>query len=213
MPRKSPRGLVGYAPATDASMRPRLYAAEIGRPPTMNAFNWRLASMRPRLYAAEIAAAGRERERAVPGFNEAAALCRGNLAEFVDSPRPRNGFNEAAALCRGNLPSERRGRPGPDASMRPRLYAAEIGASTAGARRRGRASMRPRLYAAEILPLQLRRSEGRGRFNEAAALCRGNPRAGVAALAEGLASMRPRLYAAEIGDYIENNVIPKQVLQ
>ena len=90
--------------------------------------------------------------------------------------RPTPGFNEAAARCRGKLPPCAE-RPGPrlPASMRPRPDAAEneirkaydlsqrLGFNEAAARCRGK------LLEGGQHPLQARR------FNEAAARCRGKP--------------------------------------
>ena len=60
------------------------------------------------------------------------------------------------------------------ASMRPRLFAAEISRGQRGCRSACRASMRPRLFAAEIARPSSFRSSGSSRFNEAAAIRRGN---------------------------------------
>ena len=110
-------------------------------------------------------------------------------------------FNEAAARCRGKLEGRQRDapqalaasmRPRPDAaenrfvarrfiihplaSMRPRPDAAENVIDGAEVRHVDLASMRPRPDAAEnVFPGRGHRA-GRGRFNEAAARCRGKLR-------------------------------------
>ena len=62
-----------------------------------------VASMRPRPDAAENFHAAGTPEGAWPGFNEAAARCRGKPAARGRRRRPRGSFNEAAARCRGKL--------------------------------------------------------------------------------------------------------------
>ena len=60
-----------------------------------------LASMRPRPDAAENARTPRSSSTQGPGFNEAAARCRGKRFAACRTPRTRARFNEAAARCRG----------------------------------------------------------------------------------------------------------------
>ena len=83
-------------------MRPRLFAAEIGRAGE-NHGGAGQASMRPRLFAAEIKVMRQSEPFLTKCFNEAAAFRRGNRS-----------FRYAAA------------RTFRLASMRPRLFAAEI---------------------------------------------------------------------------------------
>ncbi len=135
------------------------------------------ASMRPRLSAAENA-----RYRAFPGyrwrsFNEAAAECRGK-PPIRSGRRPRTfRFNEAAAECRG----KRRSLASYVGSMctcfneaaaecrgKRRNIRGDLGLSAA--------SMRPRLSAAENAYSAGPTAPGRSCFNEAAAECRGKPR-------------------------------------
>ena len=108
-------------------MRPRPDAAENAYADAMAAHDAYLASMRPRPDAAENRRACCSGDYWPPGFNEAAARCRGKLdcPSFYDErmrasmrPRPdaaenlegalmqlstRIRFNEAAARCRGKL--------------------------------------------------------------------------------------------------------------
>ena len=161
-----------------------------------------------------------------PGFNEAAARCRGKPGAVAGSGCGRTArFNEAAARCRGKP------RPAPRRSDSDSRF------NEAAARCRGKperhaahlhvdvASMRPRPDAAENA---IRRSDSpstRSRFNEAAARCRGKHErpSGTASATSGFneaaarcrgkraprradhhphhhASMRPRPDAAENGD-------------
>ena len=84
------------------------------------------------------------------GFNEAAAIRRGNLRVDARDLVRHAGFNEAAAIRRGNLARRGGARAAVLASMRPRLFAAEIPTSPRESTVRKYASMRPRLFAAEI---------------------------------------------------------------
>ena len=109
-------------------------------------------------------------------FNEAPAICRGNLRLANGSKPFPISFNEAPAICRGNpfliliifTPSIL-------ASMRPRLYAGEIGVPGGPPALRAGASMRPRLYAGEIGDAPYLSLACEHSFNEAPAICRGNP--------------------------------------
>ena len=166
----------GFCPCHErASMRPRLFAAEI-RAVRAVFCAVRMASMRPRLFAAEIEVRGRGQGGRVYSFNEAAAFRRGNHRPWWPSAPRQRGFNEAAAFRRGNRGSQRTSwtartcfneaaafRRGNRlkvtsytlharmASMRPRLFAAEIQPSRVRKAHSARvASMRPRLFAAEI---------------------------------------------------------------
>ncbi len=83
-------------------------------------------------------------------FNEAAAIHRGNLRLAYQVAKRASCFNEAAAIHRGNLFYEPRKRPFEPASMRPRLFTAEIILRIIIRGGTNRASMRPRLFTAEI---------------------------------------------------------------
>ena len=162
-------------------------------------------------------ARGRGLEERSPGFNEAAARCRGKragdhalprrLAAPRASMRPRPDAAENRHLLRvlrpGSLASM---RPRPDAaenpgafardgrrgaaSMRPRPDAAENELQAAALRVRHGASMRPRPDAAENTRCRRRpRSGPARRFNEAAARCRGKPFGDFAA-AESAAALQ-----------------------
>ena len=187
------------------------------------------ASMRPRPDAAENAARRRVARRATRRFNEAAARCRGKRSWATDRGSVADSFNEAAARCRGKLAPAAAVRPGPTrfneaaarcrgkrrldpgwrgpedvASMRPRPDAAENACK--GAVKHGGlnlASMRPRPDAAENARRGARRVRRTGRFNEAAARCRGKPVGDEADRDAGdrRASMRPRPDAAENFDH------------
>ena len=112
----------------------------------------RSASMRPRPDAAENILDLDRLGVADPGFNEAAARCRGKRRIRACRKAGCRRFNEAAARCRGKLRlPPHRPAVGQLASMRPRPDAAE--------------NSRALLWADLIL-----RS-----FNEAAARCRGKP--------------------------------------
>ena len=91
-----------YVRPYEASMRPRPDAAENLRRGG-DAAGRRRASMRPRPDAAENAGDARAAgATAAPGFNEAAARCRGKLVDQGEQrPLGVRGFNEAAARCRG----------------------------------------------------------------------------------------------------------------
>ena len=85
-----------------------------------------VASMRPRPDAAENPGAGEVGSEGWPGFNEAAARCRGKLAHGRRAAEMQTRFNEAAARCRGKHGFVFHGSsPGGRASMRPRPDAAE----------------------------------------------------------------------------------------
>ena len=135
------------------------------------------ASMRPRPDAAENRRPARRTGQPRRGFNEAAARCRGKRREVLWTSRP---VGRPASM-----------RPRPDAaensrrgsveyaamkvaSMRPRPDAAE---NAAPRRRRlcpsASASMRPRPDAAENAGGRGGDLDRGGRFNEAAARCRG----------------------------------------
>ena len=60
-----------------------------------------LASMRPRPDAAENPTPAPATPAGTPGFNEAAARCRGKPRIRVKSAGDARCFNEAAARCRG----------------------------------------------------------------------------------------------------------------
>ena len=177
MPRKTAAPPAPAAPAAPASMRPRPDAAE----------NSGLEDRRGRAAPGFNEAAARCRGKRWPEerigswsacFNEAAARCRGKQPRATATRRPpRCSFNEAAARCRGKRPGDHEHRP-----------AAPV-----------QASMRPRPDAAENI-LQARRREERGvpGFNEAAARCRGKPESiRIPSSAARSASMRPRPDAAE----------------
>ena len=159
-----------------------------------------VASMRPRPDAAENVRRGAAAVRRRPGFNEAAARCRGKPGRrSAPSPAGCYRFNEAAARCRGKLPGRhRRWQHRPDASMRPRPDAAENRHRRSSWRRATTASMRPRPDAAENTARPAAAEYRPGSFNEAAARCRGKRNRGGSD-ARGLppASMRPRPDAAE----------------
>ena len=88
------------ADPAQASMRPRLFAAE---EPLLVGFPWHAAdaSMRPRLFAAEEPKVGDEYHIRAVGFNEAAAFRRGRDEFLRKVVRKGHGFNEAAAFRRG----------------------------------------------------------------------------------------------------------------
>ena len=202
-------------------MRPRLFAAEIRRSVGRHLLRGD-ASTRPRLFAAEIIPSARIADGKFRRFHEAAAIRRGNL------PGQR-GCRSACRASRGRGYSPRKSldlrhsaRQVRLASMRPRLFAAEIAGGGArgppddsASRGRGysprkscvgpacaaaqvEASMRPRLFAAEISLWRNTHPVGLQSFNEAAAIRRGNR--GPSRIVSGAesASMRPRLFAAEI---------------
>ena len=73
-----------------------------GRPHAGADGRGRRASMRPRPDAAENQGIHAARGFTPPGFNEAAARCRGKPPATTDRTDTRpSGFNEAAARCRG----------------------------------------------------------------------------------------------------------------
>ena len=151
MPRKTHPGRARPVRPGPASMRPRPDAAEnvskavVGQTMTSD------ASMRPRPDAAENVRVARGGPLCRPGFNEAAARCRGKPTSTAGSRRWPRCFNEAAARCRGKRRAAPPRDPVPEiASMRPRPDAAENGARTEhNIRIWGHASMRPRPDAAE----------------------------------------------------------------
>ena len=155
-------------------MRPRLFAAEIP---------WRRTTTADRSCSFNEAAAFRRGNHLSASwslflllrFNEAAAFRRGNHVISRRRRRLPTSFNEAAAFRRGNQAGPGDPLAGLPASMRPRLFAAEIGNSRESlAAAESTASMRPRLFAAEI-PIQARTiTRHQWRFNEAAAFRRGN---------------------------------------
>ena len=156
-----------------ASMRPRPDAAENVRP-IVPALPRARASMRPRPDAAENAQVFHD-----PRPGKIAASMR---------PRPDAAENACAAG---------RARAGRYASMRPRPDAAENVRAAAAKTGIPEASMRPRPDAAEN---RRGRGSGRptgGRFNEAAARCRGKRVSVSAWRRDPAASMRPRPDAAE----------------
>ena len=113
---------------------------------------------------------------------------------------PRPGFNEAAARCRGKpQPSERSSAGSPKASMRPRPDAAE------NRRRQRRQFSRPSRSFNEAAARCRGKPRGPAPatpaarcFNEAAARCRGKPHKRRSSHGSvPLASMRPRPDAAE----------------
>ena len=126
---RSPAACRGW-PAS-ASMRPRPDAAENGLQ-REGGLPQETASMRPRPDAAENPKPAGCTWCRRPGFNEAAARCRGKR----DRRRRRAGrppcFNEAAARCRGKLADIPGQIPRDRASMRPRPDAAENGRYCAG---------------------------------------------------------------------------------
>ena len=157
-----------------------------------------MASMRPRPDAAE----NPSRPAALPHgsarFNEAAARCRGKPSPSRRMLVYGRSFNEAAARCRGKRPTRSFKRYGASASMRPRPDAAENAATTSlVSSAPARASMRPRPDAAENRAARTRTAGSCGRFNEAAARCRGKRTLLLLLVAELMASMRPRPDAAE----------------
>ena len=131
-----------------ASMRPRLIAAENNVFKRTGGRTTR-ASMRPRLIAAENAMFSCRASSRAPSFNEAAAHRRGKPEPCSLCCSRGRGFNEAAAHRRGK-PLRRRGvEQFANASMRPRLIAAENHAVGLIDANLVTASMRPRLIAAE----------------------------------------------------------------
>ena len=199
MPRKTHESMIVTVDIDGASMRPRPDAAE-NRLTEAERAEWKHpASMRPRPDAAENYATALPSGGGAPGFNEAAARCRGKRQEAAHhSPLQTERFNEAAARCRGKPARGRVTDAMICASMRPRPDAAE------NTRRRtpsgirsssfNEAAARCRGKRCRTAPCRCRRP----RFNEAAARCRGKQRAvRPAAALPCEASMRPRPDAAE----------------
>ena len=180
-------------------MRPRPDAAENRRRRLMRLLAAAGASMRPRPDAAENRGRAGDPLHPRPGFNEAAARCRGKPRPGPWAPERRRRFNEAAARCRGKpaIPASRVFGRGA-ASMRPRPDAAENHGRDVLLRRAVDASMRPRPDAAENRRRAAAAWRSDPRFNEAAARCRGKPwYRRLSRAAGGAASMRPRPDAAE----------------
>ena len=209
---------------------------------------WSRASMRPRVFPAEDNRDDQVQRRPKEGFNEAAGIPRGKRPRLSTMTCRSRCFNEAAGIPRGRRRARRpvirrpnrfneaagipRGRPVwrgtfwfifHFASMRPRVFPAEDAGNRAGDAVLLRASMRPRVFPAEdeAGPRVVVRSV---RFNEAAGIPRGRPRAGLntrrtwrsfneaAGIPRGrrggsrqrvkvslAASMRPRVFPAEDG--------------
>ena len=101
MPRKTFTAAERERERHHASMRPRPDAAENAKS-ARSVAAYPLASMRPRPDAAENPGGQTATGSASPpGFNEAAARCRGKLRGCGCWPSGWWRFNEAAARCRG----------------------------------------------------------------------------------------------------------------
>ena len=155
------------------------------------------ASMRPRVFPAEDRKISRRPDSATSRFNEAAGIPRGRRRRSRSGRTRRRGFNEAAGIPRGRLVGlPGRGAP-QDASMRPRVFPAEDLPLEPELVAQLRASMRPRVFPAEDLRAAARRQDRRG----ASMRPRVFPAEDVTSRSSGhpgrLASMRPRVFPAE----------------
>ncbi len=157
--------------------------------------------MRPRLFTAEIICIAPVCSCLAWRFNEAAAIHRGNRGKNIAVACGNHASMRprlfTAEIGFADAPNARTTH----ASMRPRLFTAEIASLSELAMRGTSASMRPRLFTAEINgPTWIRSSSPS--FNEAAAIHRGNRIYKPSMLRVPVtASMRPRLFTAEIRVY------------
>ena len=130
-------------------------------------------------------------------FNEARALCAGNLPERRGLSGRDRGFNEARALCAGNYAIIALAESGDWASMRPALYARETDPGPRVDILPAPASMRPALYARETARTSPARRSTKRASMRPALYARETAKAQQRVSLLEVASMRPALYARE----------------